>query len=165
MSTTVNDHLVLIMGTSATGKSASLRDLEDQPGVMYLNCESGKKLPFPNKFMNLTVTDPLQVFEAFDKVASGDIKCHTIVIDSLTFLLDMYESKYIVGATNGQAAWGAFQQYFKNLMQEYVAASPANVVFTAHTLTSLNEGEMAMETKVPVKGALKNNGINLGAAA
>jgi len=33
------------------------------------------------------------------------------------------------------------------------------VVFIAHTLDSYNEGEMVMETKVPVKGSLKNNGI------
>lgn len=44
-------------------------------------------------------------------------------------------------------------------MQQYVAKSSKNVIFTAHTADSLNEGEMIMETKVPVKGSLKNNGI------
>ena len=44
-------------------------------------------------------------------------------------------------------------------MQDYVAKSTKNVVFIAHTLDNLNESEMVMETKVPVKGALKNNGI------
>lgn len=39
--TQVNDNLVLIVGASAGGKSASLRNLQDQPGVMYLNCEAG----------------------------------------------------------------------------------------------------------------------------
>lgn len=41
MSQTSNDHLVLLCGKSATGKSASLMGLEKQEGVMYLNCESG----------------------------------------------------------------------------------------------------------------------------
>ena len=36
-----NDHLVLLCGKSATGKSASLMGLEKPEGVMYLNCESG----------------------------------------------------------------------------------------------------------------------------
>ena len=44
-------------------------------------------------------------------------------------------------------------------MQQHVAASSKNIIFTAHTMDSLNESEMLMETKVPVKGALKNNGL------
>ena len=55
--------------------------------------------------------------------------------------------------------WGQFSQYFKVLMQQYVAKSTKNVIFTAHTSDNLNESEMVMETKVPVKGSLKNNGI------
>lgn len=58
-----------------------------------------------------------------------------------------------------KAKWGDFAQYFKNLMQQYVAKSSKNVVFLAHTLETMNESEMIMETKVPVKGSLKNNGI------
>lgn len=37
----VNDNLVLVCGKSAAGKSASLMGLENQYGVMYLNCEAG----------------------------------------------------------------------------------------------------------------------------
>lgn len=44
-------------------------------------------------------------------------------------------------------------------MQHHVAKSTKNVIFTAHTLDTLNEAESIMETKVPVKGSLKNNGI------
>lgn len=85
---------------------------------------------------------------------------HTIVIDSLTYLLDMYESIYVLPSANGMKAWSDFAQYFKTLMQQHVAKSTKNVIFTAHTSDTLNEGEMVMETKVPVKGSLKNNGIN-----
>ncbi len=44
--TNINDHLVLICGESATGKSASLMNLENPEGVWYFNAESGKRLPF-----------------------------------------------------------------------------------------------------------------------
>lgn len=44
-------------------------------------------------------------------------------------------------------------------MQQHVAKSTKNVIFLAHTSDTLNEGEMIMETKVPVKGSLKNNGL------
>lgn len=154
----VNDKLILLCGKSATGKSASLMGLKNPEGVLYLNCEAGKKLPFRAKFLQKTITDPLQVFEAFDWAATNpDI--HTIIIDSLTYLLDMYESLYVLNSANGMVAWGQFAQFFKNTMQQYVAKSTKNVVFIAHTLDVLNEGEMIMETKVPVKGSLKNTGI------
>ena len=41
MSIPVNDNLVLLCGKSATGKSASLMELANPEGVMYLNCEAG----------------------------------------------------------------------------------------------------------------------------
>jgi hypothetical protein len=44
-------------------------------------------------------------------------------------------------------------------MQNHVANSKKRVIFLAHTADNMNESEMVMETKVPVKGALKNNGI------
>lgn len=158
MSTTVNDFLLLISGASATGKSASLMNLKNPEGVIYLGTEAGKKLPFKSKFKEFVISDPLQILEGFDYAESqNDI--HTIVIDSLTFLLDQYESQYVLKSANGMQAWNDFQQYFKNLMQKRVATSSKNVIFTAHTLTIYNETDMVMETKIPVKGALKNNGL------
>lgn len=158
MSQTINDNLVLIGGKSAAGKSASLMKLKDPEGVIYLGCEAGKKLPFRSKFKEFTITDPLQVYEAFDW-AETQPQIHTIVIDSLTFLMEMYESVYVVNSANTMAAWGAYAQYCKNLMQQYVAKSTKNVIFMAHTADTLNEGEMVMETKVPVKGSLKGVGL------
>jgi len=154
----VNDHLVLVGGKSATGKSASLMALTSPEGVLYLNCEAGKRLPFKSKFIQKTVTDPMQIIEAFSW-AEDQPQIHTIIIDSLTYLLEMYESLYVYQATDTQKAWGDFFQYFKKLMQENVAASTKKVIFTAHTAEVLNKGEMVMETKVPVKGATKNNGV------
>jgi hypothetical protein len=158
MDVKVNDNLVLLVGKSATGKSASLMGLAKPDGVLYLNCEAGKKLPFKSKFIQKTVTDPMQIYEAFDW-AEQQAGVHTIIVDSLTYLLDMYESVYVLPSTNTMQAWGQFSQYYKTLMQQYVARSTKNVIFIAHSADTMNESEMVMETKVPVKGALKNNGI------
>lgn len=155
---TVNDNLVLLVGKSATGKSASLREIKNPEGVLYLNCESGKKLPFRSKFLEKTVTDPLQVYEGFD-YAETRADIHTIVVDSLTFLMEMYESVYVINSANTMKAWGDYAQYCKNLMQQYVARSTKNVLFIAHTKSDLNEAEMVMETYVPIKGALKGVGL------
>lgn len=154
----MNDHLVMVSGASATGKSASLRDIKNQEGVLYLGTEAGKKLPFKNKFKKLTVVDPLQVLQAFDQ-AEQMKDVHTVVVDSLTFLMEMYESVHVLTSDNTMSAWGEYQQFFKKLMQDKVASSTKNVIFTAHTQTIYNEADLVMETKVPVKGALKSNGL------
>lgn len=80
-------------------------------------------------------------------------------MDSLTFLMEMYESVYVVNSANTMAAWGSYAQYCKNLMQQYVAKSTKNVIFIAHTKSDLNESEMVMETYVPIKGSLKGVGL------
>lgn len=158
MTQTVNDNLVLVCGKSAAGKSAALMGIENPEGVMYLNCEAGKKLPFRSKFKEFTITDPTQIEEGF-QAAEGMDDVHTIVVDSLTYLMDMYESIYVLPSTNTMQAWGQFAQYYKRLMQSHVAASSKNVIFIAHTKDTLNESEMVMETAVPIKGSLRNNGI------
>lgn len=158
LNNTINDNLVLICGVTGSGKSASLRDIKNPEGVMYLGTEAGKKLPFNSKFNSYIIIDPMQVLEAFD-VAETNPDIHTIIVDSLTFLLDQYESQYVLTSTNKMTAWGDFAQFFKKLMQEKVAASTKNVIFTAHTFTSLNEADMSMQTSVVVKGSLKNNGL------
>lgn len=99
----MNNNLVLISGKSATGKSASLMNIKNPEGVMYLGCENNKKLPFNSKFKEFTIIDPLQVYEAFD-FAETKPDIHTIVIDSLTFLMDMYESVYVLSSSNTMKA-------------------------------------------------------------
>ena len=153
-----NNHLVLISGKSSSGKSASLMAMDNPEGVMYLNCENGKKLPFKTKFKELIVIDPMQVYQAFEE-AEKMPDVHTIVIDTLTYLMDMYESTNVLNATNTMQAWGQYAQFMKQLMSQVVAKSTKNVVFLAHTSDVLNESEMVNETLVKVKGSLMNQGI------
>lgn len=153
----MNQKIVLVAGKSAAGKSASLRNLKNPEGVMYLGCEANKELPFANKFMGLTVTDPYQIYQAFEE--AENLNVHTIVIDTVTFLMDMYESIYVLPSTDGRKAWGDYAQYFKKLMQYHVAGSTKNVFILAHTSDVYNEKELVIETKVKVKGSLMNQGI------
>jgi hypothetical protein len=154
----INDHLILIGGTSATGKSTSLMYLDNPEGVMYLNCENGKRLPFKSKFKEYTITDPMDIYDAFTS-AEENTNIHTIVIDSLTYMMSMYQAVYVDTSSNGLKAWGEFSNFFKRLMQQYVAKSSKNVIFTAHTTTQVNESEMVQEVVVKVPGSLMNVGI------
>lgn len=125
---------------------------------MYLCTEAGKRLPFKSKFKEYKIQDPLQVFEAFS-AAEKMPEIHTIIVDSLSFLLEQYETQYVLPSANGMKAWSDYQQFFKNLMQTYVAGSTKNVLMTTHTAQTLNESEMVVETKAVVKGALKGTGV------
>ena len=153
-----NDQLVLIVGYSATGKSASLRNIRNQEEWLYLNCEAGKRLPFKNKFASHRIEDPYQVHEAFD-YGINNPEISGIITDSLTFLMDMFETQYVLTASNTMKAWGDYGQFFKILMQQKVTAFGKPTIFTAHVKDMLDEKAMEMKTFVPVKGATKDNGV------
>lgn len=153
----MGNQLVLIGGESAAGKSASLKDIPNQERWLYLNTESGKALPFKNKFLAKVVTDPYQVFEGFQYI-QGNPNFDGVIIDSITFLMEMFETLYVVPAKDSRAAWGDYNQFFKILMQQHVANTDKHVVMLAHT-RSEQDAMLIDRVSVPVKGALKNNGI------
>lgn len=153
-----NDQLFLIVGYSSTGKSAALRNIQNQERWLYLNTEAGKRLPFKNSFQSYRIADPLQVHEAFD-YGTDNTEVDGIIVDSLTFLMDMYETQYVLTATNTMKAWGDFNQFFKVLMQEKVTLFNKPAIFTAHVLDVYDEKAMEYKVSVPIKGALKGNGI------
>ena len=153
----MSDNLVLISGKSATGKSASLMFLKNHERCVYLRCEP-KKLPFKHKFKEIVITDPYDVHYAFDQLDRID-NFDTVIIDSSTFLMDMFETRNILTLENKMSGWQDYQTFWKKLLQDKIASTTKNVIILAHTRDQLNEKEMALETFVPVKGALANVGI------
>jgi hypothetical protein len=153
----INDYLIGIVGKSTAGKSTSLMHLKDPENILYLNCESGKRLPFPAKFKQITITDPFAVHAIFEKLITNN-KYHTVIIDSITYLMDMYESMYVLTAEDGRKAWGEYQQFFKKLMQYYIPKAKRVTIVLAHTADTINKDSIR-ETAIPIKGALKNLGI------
>ena len=152
-----NNNIILVSGASGTGKSACLRNLKDPKGVLYLCCENNKALPFANEFRVKNITDPYQVHQAFT-YAETKPEIHTVVIDTATFLMDMFESNYVIGAADTQSMWGQYAQFFKVLMSTYVAKSTKRVIFLAHTADVIND-DRVRETIVKVKGSLMARGI------
>ena len=155
----LNTQLVLISGASATGKSASLRNLRDQEKWFYLGVEAGKPLPFKNSFKDLKIEDPYQVFEAFDYATSNPDECNGVIIDSLTFLMDMFESQYVLNSSNTMKAWSTYNQFFKTLMQDKILKFGKPTIILAHTQDFLDERTLETKTYVPIKGSLKAQGI------
>lgn len=168
----------LICGGSGDGKSTSLRKLaeqsaEVQKGVLYFNCEGGKPLPFRNKFKKITIDDPVEIFEYLQMIINmvngytdddGDVHepqaspFHTIIIDTISFMMNRFESVHVIGAANTMAQWGAYGQFFPALMYDYVAKVPATVIMLGH-LEVITDEEGAVSSSIPVKGALAKNGL------
>lgn len=154
-----NTQLVLISGESGTGKSASLMNLRNPERWLYANCEAGKRLPFRSKFEQVIITDPYQVHELLDQCIAQPDAIEGMITDTITFLMDMYESLYIVNSANGQKAWGQYQQYWKDLMQQKVARMTKPMIMLGHTRRELDDTTGDYIASVPVKGALKNSGL------
>lgn len=151
---------ILISGESGVGKSFSLMDIRGQEGVLYLNCEGGKPLPFNNKFKRVTIDDPLEIFDLLEKVkADAKNRYHTIVIDTISFMMNRYESLHVLGAANTMAAWGNYGQFFPKLIYDYIAPLEQHVIMLGHLEAVLNEETGRTDYKVPVKGNLNKNGL------
>jgi len=155
----MNEQLVLISGESASGKSASLRNIKSPEKWMYMNCEAGKRLPFKNTFVVGKVVDPYQVHDAFDVATTHPDNWDGVIVDTVTFLMDMFESQYVIGSADTMKGWSNYAQFFKTLMQDKVANLGKPVIIMGHTRSELNEAKHQMDTFVPIKGALKNNGV------
>lgn len=158
MADDTNHQMVMISGKSATGKSAAFKNLKNQDRWVYLNCESGKRLPFKNSFITHRIDDPYQVHEAFDHYTRNPA-IDGLILDSATFMMDMMETMYIIGSADTQKAWGAFAQFWKTLMLQKAVLFGKPILITGHTLTTYNEATLSNEVAVPVKGSLKNNGL------
>lgn len=148
-------HIILCCGESGTGKSVSLRNLP-QEKVYYMGTEGDKELPFRNNIKKRSITDPLEIPLLIQRLENTPREI--IVIDTLTFAMDMYESLHVIGSTNGLKAWGDFNQYFKTLIQDVCAKSSKTIIFLAHTLKTYDSNGNYF-AQIPVKGSLKNNSI------
>ncbi len=154
-----NDQMVLIGGLSGKGKSAALRNIRNQNKWIHINCEAGKRLPFKNEFIPARVDEPYQVYGyVADAIANPD-HVDGIAIDSSTFMMDMFESQYIFGQHDTQKGWGEYAQFWKNLMQDKLVKFGKPVIIIAHVLEAYDESSLSIKKSVPIKGALKNQGI------
>ncbi len=149
-------YMAMVCGKSGTGKTMTLHNLKNPKGVWYLNCEGDEELPFDHEFRMIMITDPKTVIDGILYAETKTMEeCHTIAIDTLTFLCDMYINQYVIPSDNPQAEWGVYARWVQNLMFDTVAKSTKNILFLAHTVEEKNE-EKVIETKVVVPGKKLN---------
>lgn len=156
-----NPKSILICGESGHGKSASLLGIKDRTDVLYLNCENGKPLPFKNKFKKKTITDPEDIIDFIDQLVDmGDENPFKfVIVDTVSFMMDMYERVHVNGSANTQKAWGEYGQFFPRVMDATARLEDTFFIFLGHLDSYLDEDEGIMKHKVPVKGALAKKGL------
>lgn len=152
-----NKNIVLIMGKPNTGKSTSLMNLHNQDKMVYLNTDL-KELPFKSRFLkNVEVSDALDVLAYINEIEQSP-QVEGAVLDTITFLMSMYERQYVNGATNIQKAWGDYGIFYKEFIHA-IKAGTKDYAILAHEDTFLNEQSMQMESRVPVKGSVGKIGV------
>ena len=152
-----NNHIVLVMGKPNTGKSTSLRNLKNQESMIYLNTDL-KALPFKSKFLKtIDVADAMDVIGYIQQIEEVPTVTGA-VLDTLTFLMSMYERQYVLNSTNTQKAWGDYGNFYRDFIHA-IKSGTKDYAILAHEDTVLNEQTMQMESKVPVKGSVGKTGV------
>lgn len=152
-----NNHIVLVMGKPNTGKSTSLRNLKTQESMIYLNTDL-KALPFKSKFLKtIDVADAMDVIGYIQQIEEVPTVTGA-VLDTITFLMSMYERQYVLNATNTQKAWGDYGNFYRDFIHA-IKSGTKDYAILAHEDTILNEQTMQMESKVPVKGSVGKTGV------
>ena len=152
-----NNHIVLVMGKPNTGKSTSLRNLKNQESMIYLNTDL-KALPFKSKFLKtIDVADAMDVIGYIQQIEEVPTVTGA-VLDTITFLMSMYERQYVLNATNTQKAWGDYGNFYRDFIHA-IKSGTKDYAILAHEDTILNEQTMQMESKVPVKGSVGKTGV------
>lgn len=80
------------------------------------------------------------------------------VLDTITFLMSMYERQYVANSPNTQKAWGDYGNFYKEFIHA-IKSGTKDYAILAHEDQSLNEQSMQMESRVPVKGSVGRVGV------
>jgi len=150
--------VILITGSSATGKSTSLRNL-DKASTAILNCEN-KTLPFKDRkfILNGRVTDIASMYAGLAAVEDDD-RIKTVVIDSISmFASDIVYAEIVnhtvndKGQVDTRAGWMAYKEVLMNVIK-MCKQGKKDYIITALEDTIVNEQFKKIST-ASVQGSL-----------
>ena len=134
-------------------------NMPQQENIVYLNTDL-KEVPFRHGFGRklLNITQPEQVEWALDEIDESMSDVHTVCLDTITHLMAQFETQRVLTSSNTQKAWGQYGAFYRSVVHKCKAMDKNIVIFT-HEADKLNEKEMVLETKSPVKGAVGKIGV------
>lgn len=161
MSETNNNKVVLITGFPDTGKSFTMFNMEDQSSSIYINADN-KPLPFNGNFKaSLSINDAKEALNIVNAANESD-SVDTIILDTISKLMETYERQYVIGDTRAYgAASQEYTQYYGDIIHSMKAGGKNAVVFghVKETVKELPDETLEVSTKVPMRGKLGSGGI------
>lgn len=152
----MNKNMVLVAGKPATGKTASLRNLPKDK-TAYLNAD-GKRVVFGEEFdLTANIKSPHDIIPTMEQVEEME-GVEYVVLDTLSFMMEMFETQVVNRSSNTQQAWGEYADFYKKVTQK-IKNSGKKYVVLAHLMDVYNEDELVKESKVPVKGSVGRRGV------
>ena len=105
----------------------------------------------------IEVEDPLDVLDFIDEIELND-EVEGVIIDTITHLMDMFETQYIADSADSRKMWGEYAHFYKKLIHKAKSGTKSYLIL-GHEDVFLNEKTNQLESKVPVKGAIGRVGI------
>jgi len=149
-----NKKIIMIIGETGSGKTTSLRNMPLEKTV-YIDVDrkSIKSFKGMEKFKDWIKLDFVDHLMPGLQMLEDDDECEYIVIDTLSFLLDLYATQKIDTAEDTRAAWGDYKRFYKELIN-HVKTSKKSYIFMAHPKTIYNEMEMEQKTFAYAQGSI-----------
>ena len=150
----MNKKCILLNGVPATGKSASLRNL-DPSKILYCNTDGKSEMDFEmeksfGKFT--TPSDPLQIIASLHAFEESEFEY--VVVDTLSEWVDQIEQYYILPSDDSRGDWGkVYAASIKELLNFARLKSSKTWIFISH----IEEG--GTKNKSAIKGSVGKKGI------
>jgi len=151
------DKTVLCVADTGCGKTSSLRGL-DLSKVCYVNVDS-KPIPFRHADLNknITLENTAQLINGMEQI-EGDDSVEYCVIDTISFLADMFYAEHIENSSNGMKGWADYKSYLLKVIN-MAKRSRIHYIFLAHSADVYDDKEMITKTFSKVQGSLKGGGL------
>ena len=149
-----NKKMVLVVGKTGTGKTTGLRNL-DKSRTVYIDFDR-KAI---KAFRDMDTFREWIKIDFIDHLMPGlggleaDPECDTIVIDTLSFALDMFVAQKIDTAADSRAAWGDYKRWYKELIH-LAKASSKSYIFLTHAKSTYDEAAMETSTVAYAQGSI-----------
>jgi len=149
-----NKKMILIVGGTGTGKTTSLRNIDKKKAV-YIDFDRKAIKAFRDmdtfrEWIKIDYVDHLMPGLAG---LEADPDTDTIIIDTLSFALDMFVAQKIDTAEDTRAAWGDYKRWYKELIH-LAKSSSKTYIFLTHDKSTYNEAAMETKTVAYAQGSI-----------
>ena len=143
-----------MVGGTGTGKTTSLRNLPLEKTVYIdIDRKSIKGFRDMDKFRDWVKLDYIDHLIPGLKALEDDAETDYVVIDTLSFGLDMFVAQHIDTAADTRAAWGDYKKWYKELIH-LIKSSNKSYIILMHDKSTFNEAAMETKTVAYAQGSI-----------